>query len=475
MIRLKNKQIYHHITRLHFIGIGGVGMSGIAEVLHNLGYIISGSDQKASVITKHLSQIGCIIYQGHLASQVKEAQAVVISSAIKENNKELIFAKQNNIPIVARAEMLSELMRFRYGIAIAGTHGKTTTTSLITHILAEAKLDPTYIIGGILNSSGVNAKLGQGDYLVAEADESDSSFLHLQPMLSVITNIDEDHMATYQYNLQKLEQSFLRFIGNLPFYGTCIVCLDDKGVQRIKNRINRPLITYGFDKKADIQASHFKQIGTQMTYQVNIKKQQQTIDIQANLIGRHNVLNMLAAISTALSINISLVIIIKALSNFQGVSRRLQCHNQLIINKKIITYFDDYGHHPSEIQAVISGLRDSYTERLVVIFQPHRYSRTKDLFDAFVQVLAQVDMLILLDIYPANEIPLNNITSTTLAHAIGNLHKVRPIVLHQGIEVFNILPDIIKNNDVLLTLGAGNIDQLSKQLIAQYLPKKSPD
>ncbi len=469
MQTLPTPQRCNGLTNLHFIGIGGVGMSGIAEVLHNLGYNISGSDKQSNTITKHLESIGCVIYQDHHPDNIKKAQAVVISSAIDESNIEYLSAKKSNIPIVARAEMLAELMRFRYGIAVAGTHGKTTTTSLIAHILAQAKLDPTYIIGGILNSSGNNAQLGESDYLVAEADESDSSFLHLQPMLSIITNIDQDHMETYGHNIQNLDNSFLSFISNLPFYGYCVVCLDDVGVRRIKPQINRPLMTYGFDKSADIIASQFVQTGTNMSFKVSIKKPKLSFKVDACLIGKHNALNILAAIASAMIIDIHPSIITQALANFAGVNRRLQQHKPLIINTKKLTYFDDYGHHPSEIEAVISGLRGCYSQRLVVIFQPHRYSRTKDLFDAFVQVLSKVDVLILLDIYPANEQPIDNISSSTLAHAIRHLNKVQPIVVNQPDAVLDILPNIIQEQDIILTLGAGSIDKLSKLLIKTFV------
>lgn len=466
MLNPKHSQQFQ-INKLHFIGIGGVGMSGIAEILHNLGYHISGSDTQTNASTQHLAAMGCEIYPNHDANNLKTVHAVVISSAIDEDNVELVAAKNQGIPVVARAQMLAEIMRFRYGIAVSGTHGKTTTTSLISHIFAHANLDPTYIIGGVLNSSGVNAKLGSGDYLIAEADESDSSFLHLQPLLSIVTNIDQDHMATYDYDQDKLDCAFLNFIGNLPFYGTCVACIDDAGVRKIKSRINRPLLTYGFDSNADIQASNFIQNNGEMSYQVLLKKQQTTLNINATAIGKHNVLNMLGAIGAAVVIGIKPDIISQALTSFTGVGRRLERH-KLSLNQQKITYFDDYGHHPNELSAVISGLKDNFNQRLVVVFQPHRYSRTRDLFDDFVQELSKVDVLILLDIYPANELPIRNINATTLAHAIRALNLVQPIVLKNTDDALLMLPKIIQKDDLLLTLGAGNIDKLAKALIQQY-------
>jgi UDP-N-acetylmuramate--alanine ligase len=461
------------IHRIHFIGIGGSGMSGIAEVLHNLGYQISGSDMIQNKITDRLSAMGCDIFYQHRAQNVKNAQAVVISSAINARNPELLKAQKMHIPVVPRAEMLAEIMRFRFGIAIAGTHGKTTTTSIITHILNQAKLDPTYIIGGILNSNGVNAKLGESDYLIAEADESDGSFLHLQPMLSVITNIDQEHMATYDNNFSQLKDAFIDFTSNLPFYGTCILCSDDEGVIDIMRNIRRPMVSYGFNERADIRAINIKQIGRQMYFDVlcttNQTKYNQPFSIKLNLIGRHNILNTLAAIGICCELDIEVDVIQKALSNFSGVARRLDYHQKLIIQKCTVDLFDDYGHHPAEISAVFESLRNTYPDRrLVVIFQPHRYSRTRDLFDDFARILSTADALMLLDIYPASERPIARISSSTLAEAIRKRSTLNPIVIKDTQEILSVLPNVISQNDLLLTLGAGDIHHLPALFKATY-------
>ncbi|WP_428086300.1 UDP-N-acetylmuramate--L-alanine ligase [Candidatus Thioglobus sp.] len=461
------------IHKIHFIGIGGSGMSGIAEVLHNLGYRISGSDINQNNITNRLSKMGCSISYQHSQTNIKDAQAVVISSAIDPLNAELVEAQKLKIPIVPRAEMLAEIMRFRFGIAVAGTHGKTTTTSIITHILNQAKLDPTYIIGGILNSNGVNAKLGESDYLIAEADESDASFLHLQPMLSVITNIDEDHMATYNNDYQQLKDAFVSFTSNLPFYGACILCSDDDGVSDIMSDIHRPIVSYGFNLGADIRATNVKQVGMQMHFEVlcshNKQKYNQPFLVKLNLIGRHNILNTLAAIGICCELEIDIDIIQSALSDFSGVARRLDYHQQLTINNHKIDLFDDYGHHPVEISAIFDSLKNTYPDRrLVVIFQPHRYSRTKDLFDDFARALAQAGSLILLDIYPASEQPIAHISSSALAQAIRKRSTLSPVVIKNTQEVLSVLPNIINQNDVLLTLGAGDIHALPNLLKANY-------
>jgi len=453
------------IKKIHFIGIGGSGMSGIAEVLINLGYEISGSDIQLSKATKKLEKLGCVISYQQQAENVTGKQAVVVSSAIKNNNPELQEAKKQHLLIVPRAEMLAELMRFRFGIAVSGTHGKTTTTSLIVHILTEAKLDPTYVIGGIINATGMNAKLGKSDYLIAEADESDASFLHLQPMLSVITNIDEDHMGTYKHNYKNLTDAFISFTSNLPFYGVCVACIDDQGVQDILNKVHRPIISYGFRDDADVRAFNIEQKKMKMLFDVSCSKYQKNFPVTLNLIGKHNILNALAAISVAIELEIKPKIIQQALSNFSGVSRRLDYHQALTINQKPIPLFDDYGHHPNEIEAVLSTLRNTYpTNRLVVIFQPHRYSRTRDLFNEFVSCLSKVDVLILLNIYSANEAPINTISSSTLADSIRRRSSIDPIVAKNSSEIVDILPNVVTENDVILTLGAGDVHKIPQQL-----------
>jgi len=453
------------INKIHFIGIGGSGMSGIAEVLVNLGYEVSGSDIQSNTATEKLEKLGCSICYKHVAANVLGKQAVVVSSAIDKTNLELQEARHQNLLIVPRAEMLGELMRFRFGIAISGTHGKTTTTSLIVHILTEAKLDPTYVIGGIINATGMNAKLGKSDYLIAEADESDASFLHLQPMLSVITNIDADHMETYKHNYKNLTDAFISFTSNLPFYGVCVACIDDQGVQDILNKVHRPIISYGFRDDADVRAFNVEQKKMQMSFDVSCSKYQKNFPVTLNLIGKHNILNALAAISVAIELNIKPKIIQQALSNFSGVSRRLDYHQTLTINQKLIPLFDDYGHHPNEIEAVLSTLRNTYpTNRLVVIFQPHRYSRTRDLFNEFVSCLSKVDVLILLNIYSANEGPINTISSSTLADSIRRRSSIDPIVAKNSSEIVDILPNVVTENDVILTLGAGDVHKIPQKL-----------
>ena len=453
------------IKKIHFIGIGGSGMSGIAEVLINLGYEISGSDIESSAATEKLEKLGCNISYSQKAENVLGKEAVVVSSAINKNNPELREARHQKLLIVPRAEMLGELMRFRFGIAVSGTHGKTTTTSLIVQIMSEAKLDPTYIIGGIINATGMNAKLGNSDYLIAEADESDASFLHLQPMLSVITNIDEDHMATYSHNYAKLTDAFISFTSNLPFYGICVACIDDKGVKDILKKIHRPVISYGFSDDADVKASNIDQNKMKMAFDVSCDKYQKHFSVSLNLIGRHNILNALAAISVALELDIKIKDIQKALSHFSGVSRRLDYHQKLKINNKNIPLFDDYGHHPNEISEVFTSLRNTFPDkRLVVIFQPHRYSRTRDLFNDFVGCLSKVDALILLNIYSANEVPINTISSSTLADSIRRRSSIDPIVAKDIDEIVEIIPNITFENDVILTLGAGDVNKIPHQL-----------
>ncbi len=465
-LRLVSKS---RISHIHFIGIGGSGMSGIAEVLHNLGYTISGSDLANNAITQRLSAMGINIYHKHHQGNVVNADAVVVSSAINDQNPEVKQAHVLNIPIVPRAEMLSELMRFRFGIAIAGTHGKTTTTSIITHILNEAELDPTYIIGGILNSSGINAKLGESDFLIAEADESDASFLHLQPMLSVVTNIDQDHMSTYNNDYENLKQAFINFTGNLPFYGVCVMCSDDPGVNSIIDHVHRSIISYGFNDNADIQATNIKQKDRQMCFDVACHKFEKNFSVKLNLIGKHNILNTLAAIGICCELDIDTKIIKRALLSFSGVARRLDYHGKLDINQQQVSLFDDYGHHPAEIDAVFNSLKNTYSDqRLVVIFQPHRYSRTCELFDDFARSLSTADALILLDIYPASETPIAHISSSTLGDAIRKRSTLDPVVIKNTQEILSVLPNIVNSGDVVLTLGAGDIHSVPKLLLTHY-------
>ncbi|SFV55600.1 UDP-N-acetylmuramate--alanine ligase [hydrothermal vent metagenome] len=452
------------IQNIHFVGIGGSGMGGIAEIMHNLNYKITGSDITKNTTTNKLEKIGVKVFNKHHPDNIKNAQAIVVSSAITNDNVELIAARQNRIPIVPRSQMLAEIMRFRYGIAISGTHGKTTTTSLIAHILTEANLDPTFIIGGVLNATGNNAQLGSSRYLIAEADESDGSFLNLQPMLSVITNIDNDHMGTYQNDTKKLEDSFLQFISNLPFYGLCVLCSDDKGVERILSRVSRSFICYGLSNNADIQAINIQQTQSQMIFDVNDHIRNKLFSITLNLIGNHNILNALAAITIALELKIDIKNIQLALESFSGVGRRLESYGSVILNDKKFLLFDDYAHHPNEIKATLEGVKASYPKyRLVVIFQAHRYSRTKDLFDDFVNILSKIDVLLLLDIYPANEEPIENISATTLANSIRQRQQTIPIVTDLN-NVIDVLKNIIKDDDIVITMGAGSINTLAKNI-----------
>ena len=447
--------------RIHFIGIGGSGMAGIAEVLHNLKFIVSGSDIHNNKSTQYLQKIGIKIFIGHQAQNIKAAQIIVTSTAITQDNIEVITAQQNRIPIIARAEMLAELMRFRYGIAISGTHGKTTTTSLIAHILNEANLDPTFIIGGVLKTTQSNAKLGKSQYLIAEADESDGSFLNLQPLLSVITNIDLDHMDTYGGDVKKLENAFLQFISNLPFYGLCVLCCDDEGVQKILSRVSRPFLCYGFSNNADIRAIGISQTQTQMSFTLLDNIRNEKYPIQLNLIGKHNILNTLAAITVALELEVNIKDIQRALKNFKGVARRLDDYGDINFANKKIRLFDDYGHHPNELKVVFESLKASFPHnRLVVIFQPHRYSRTKDLFNEFIEVLTEIEVLLLLDIFPAGESPMINISSQTLAKNINNNSIVTNLT-----TVLNDLTTVVQDDDIVLCVGAGSIGTLATEIV----------
>ncbi len=459
--------IKFRLKNIHFIGIGGSGMNGLAEVLYNLGYKISGSDLSISDNTKRLSELGVNIYYHHNIKNLFNIDAVVYSSAIDNNNIELEYAKDNKIPVVPRAEMLAEIMRFRFGIAISGTHGKTTTTSLITHILTQAKLDPTYIIGGILHTYGSSNKLGDSNYLIAEADESDASFLYLQPMLSVVTNIDRDHLIAYDNSYLKLQEAFIKFIANLPFYGLCVMCVDDTGIKKIINKVNRQIISYGINNKADYMANNicYKKNTTEFLL---INKNHSFI-VKLNLIGKHNILNSLAAIAICLELKIATKIIAKALANFSGIKRRLDYKGSIIISRKNIIIFDDYAHHPNAISMVVNTFEQAYANnRLVVIFQPHRYSRLQDLFDDFAKELSQIKVLILLPVYSAKEHEIANINSTSLANLIRARSNNKVIVAKNLIDSINIFINICQHNDILLTMGAGDVGDISNKFIYKY-------
>lgn len=460
----------HKIRHIHFVGIGGSGMSGIAEVLLNEGYAVSGSDLSANEVTARLATLGAKIFLGHDASHVQSADVIVTSSAVRPNNTEVETARHLRIPIVRRAEMLAELMRFRKGIAIAGTHGKTTTTSLTTSLLAEAGLDPTFIIGGRLNSAGANAKLGAGEYLVAEADESDASFLYLNPLMAVVTNIDRDHMDTYGGYFSKLKQAFLDFLHQLPFYGLAVMCVDDLPIQDILSDVARPILTYGFSDQADLQITNYRQQETTSYFDLLHKKINRTIPIQLNLPGRHNALNAAAAIGIAKELEIENEVIQRALLKFAGVGRRFQQLGTYRFKSGEASLIDDYGHHPREIAATIQSARASWPHRqLVMIFQPHRYTRTRDLFEDFSEVLSQVDGLIMLDIYTAGEEPIPGADARALCRSIRLRGKVDPIFVPEAKTLPMVLEEVLKDGDVLIAQGAGNVSAIAANLMKRGL------
>ncbi|MBL1141623.1 MAG: UDP-N-acetylmuramate--L-alanine ligase [Proteobacteria bacterium] len=453
------------VKHIHFVGIGGAGMGGIAEVLKNIGYEVTGSDIKESAITKRLDSLGVCITIGHAAENIVNADVVVITSAIDEANEELCAARNNRVPVVRRAEMLAELMRFSQGIAIAGTHGKTTTTSLVASVLAEGGLDPTYIIGGLLNSSGSHARLGTGKYIVAEADESDASFLHLYPVISVITNIDADHLDTYAGDFANLRHNFVEFLHQLPFYGLAVLCIDDEGVRKILPEVTKPVVTYGMDFEADYNAELIKQESTKTWFKVSHKDNKNWLEVELNLPGKHNLLNALASIAIAHELGVSDKDIVSALSHFQGISRRCHVRGDIKLNNINVTLIDDYAHHPTEIEAIFDAIKAGWPERrLVVVYQPHRYTRLRDLFEDFSQILASVDCLIILNVYPAGEEPIAGADSRSLCRAIRLRGHVDPIFVEDKETVPEVLSSLLEENDLLLTLGAGDIGALSKQL-----------
>ena len=457
------------IRQIHFIGIGGVGMCGIAEVLLNQGYEISGSDLKQSAVTDRLVSLGASIFVGHESSNVVDADVVVVSTAIDKSNPEIQYALDNRIPIVRRAEMLAELMRYRHGIAIAGTHGKTTTTSLVASILAEGEKDPTFVIGGKLTSAGTNAKLGGSRYLVAEADESDASFLHLQPMVTIVTNIEADHMDTYGGDFNQLKKTFIEFLHNLPFYGLAVLCVEDETIRDILPEVNRPILTYGFDNSADFYAEDIKQDGIFTSFTAKRPGDLSDLHIKLRMPGRHNVLNALSAIAVATDENISDDAIVTALENFQGVGRRFQICGEYPLGDGNVMLVDDYGHHPTEVDVTIKAIRKGWpNNRLVMMFQPHRYTRTRDLYDDFVKVLSDVDALLLLDVYPAGEEEIPGADGRSLCRSIRSRGRVDPIFIERGADVKPVLKDIIRPGDIVMTQGAGNVGALAQQLAADF-------
>ncbi|WP_338591331.1 UDP-N-acetylmuramate--L-alanine ligase [Shewanella khirikhana] len=457
------------VRRIHFVGIGGAGMGGIAEVLVNEGYQVSGSDIANNAVTERLGGLGARIFIGHGADNVAGVDVVVVSTAINKENPELLAAKANRIPVVRRAEMLAELMRYRHGVAVAGTHGKTTTTSLIASIYGQADRDPTFVIGGLLNSAGTNARLGSSRYLIAEADESDASFLHLQPMVTVVTNIEADHMDTYGGDFEKLKSTFVDFMHNLPFYGVAVVCVDDPVVRELIPRIGRQVVTYGFSEDADVQALDFVQEGHCCRFTVR-RKGKDDLSLKVNLPGQHNVLNSLAAIAVATEDEIEDEAIVKALAEFQGIGRRFQHLGKFDTPKGEVMLVDDYGHHPSEVAATIKAARAGWPDkRLVMAYQPHRYTRTRDLYEDFVEVLSQVDKLVLLEVYAAGEAPIPGADGRALCRSIRQRGQLEPIFVASPDQLAAVMPDVLEDGDLLLCQGAGNIGTLSRELAASQL------
>ncbi len=459
----------HKVKNIHFIGIGGAGMSGIAEVLINLDFQVSGSDLASNATTKRLAGFGATVYQGHATENLKNADVVVVSSAVNEANPEVIAARAKNIPVIPRALMLAELMRFRQGIAVAGTHGKTTTTSLIASILNEAGMDPTFVIGGKLEAASANARLGTGEYIVAEADESDASFLHLTPVMAVVTNIDQDHMDTYEHSFEKLKSAFVEFLQQLPFWGMAVVCIDDANIREILPRITKPIMTYGMSEDARIRAKNVRADNGQMHFTVErINGVTTTFDVTLNLPGNHYVLNALAAIAIASELNVSDAAIIKALAEFKGVGRRFERYGEVAVNQAdakaggTFTLIDDYGHHPVEMQAVIAAARGAFpNRRLVMAFQPHRYTRTRDCFEDFVRVLSTADSVLLTEVYSAGEAPIVAADTRSLIRSIRLAGKVEPQFVESTDELPAAILNIVQANDVVIVMGAGSIGQVA--------------
>ncbi len=453
------------IRKVHFVGIGGAGMSGIADVMNTLGYQVSGSDIASNAVTERLQSLGVKVYNTHSAENISDVDVVVTSTAIDKNNLEVEAAKALRIPVVPRAEMLAELMRFSHGIAVAGTHGKTTTTSLVTSVLAEAGLDPTYVIGGKLNSSATHARLGKGKYLVAEADESDASFLYLQPMIAIVTNVDADHLPTYAGDFSRLKQAFVEFLHHLPFYGLAVVCVDDAEVRSILAEITRPIIRYGIDFEADVRASNVRYQGMQSVFDVLLPEADAPFEVTLNMPGRHNVLNALAAICVAYELGISVKHMQAALSKFEGIGRRMHMYGDINIKHGTVTLVDDYAHHPTEVAATLRAAKNAWPEkRLVAVFQPHRYTRTRDLFEDFSQVLAECDVLILTEIYAAGEEPIAGADGRALCAAIRARGKVNPVFIEDVEQLGSDLQSILKDGDLVLTMGAGSIGRVASQL-----------
>ena len=463
----------HKVKKVHFVGIGGAGMSGIAEVMLNLGYEISGSDLNEGAATLRLKNLGATVVKGHAAENVAGVDAVVVSSAVKEDNPEVIAARAHKIPVVPRAMMLAELMRLKQGIAVAGTHGKTTTTSLVASALAEAGMDPTFVIGGRLEAAGSHAKLGSGEFIVVEADESDASFLYLAPVLAVVTNIDADHMETYGHYFGRLRQAFLEFVQHLPFYGTAVLCIDDANVREILPAITKPVTTYGLSEAAQIRAVDVQADGGRMRFRVVRSDAQGTaladLNVVLNLAGTHNVLNALAAIAVAMEVGVPDAAIIKALADFRGVGRRFQRHGDIpLAAGGSYTLIDDYGHHPVEMAATLAAARGAFPgRRIVLAFQPHRYTRTRDCFEDFVKVLSTVDVLLLTEVYSAGEAPIVAADGRALMRAVRVSGRTEPIFVEQSADFPVAIEAVVKAGDVMLIMGAGSIGTLAATLASR--------
>ncbi len=458
-------QPMRRIRRVHFVGVGGAGMNGIAEVLVNQGFDVSGSDLLESRVTRHLVKLGVKVFIGHDAANIDGVDVLVVSTAVSENNAEVLAAREARIPVVPRAEMLAELMRFKRGIAVAGTHGKTTTTSLTASLLAEAGMDPTFIIGGVVNAWGTHARLGQGEYLLAEADESDGSFLLLQPIIALITNIDRDHLENYENSFENLKKAFLEFLHHLPFYGTAILCIDDPEVEALIPQASRAVVTFGLSESADIRATDLRQDGRNMSFRVQLPEPSEPVDVSINLPGIHNVRNALGAIAVAWEIGLEVATVVNCLREFKGVGRRFAEIGELSFNGGHVRAIEDYGHHPSELEVTIAAARQGWPEkRIVAVFQPHRYTRTAGLFDEFSRVLSEADIVVLTDVYSAGEDSIEGIDSAALCNSIRARGKVLPVLIPDVTELRLALPDLLQDGDLVLLMGAGSIELVAQEL-----------
>jgi UDP-N-acetylmuramate--alanine ligase len=456
------------IHRIHLVGIGGVGMGGIAEVLLNLGYAVQGSDLKANAVTQRLERLGAQIFLGHSAAHLGKADVVVVSSAVNKSNPEVAAALAKRIPVVARAEMLGELMRFRYSIAVAGTHGKTTTTSLVASVLAEGGLDPTFVIGGRLKSADANARLGDGRYLVAEADESDASFMHLQPMIAIVTNIDNDHLGTHDGDFARLKQSFVDFLHNLPFYGLAVLCADDAHLHSILENVARPFVTYGFASTADVRAAEVRRAGLQSHFSA-LREGRPPLELILNLPGRHNVQNSLAAVAVATELGVPDAAIQRALSSFQGIDRRLQQLGEISWPGGRASIVDDYAHHPTEVEATLEAIRQAWPQqRLVLVFQPHRFTRTRDLLDDFGRSLSECDVLLVTEVYAAGETPIAGADGRAICRAVRSRGLIEPVFVERLDDLADALKGVLRDGDVVVTMGAGNIGAIAQELKMRF-------